>query len=37
LDELKALNNLLDGKPTKKDYRILTQRLEGQGVSGSND
>ena len=29
-DELKALNNLLDGKATKKDYQLLTQRREVQ-------
>jgi len=30
-DKLKALNNLLDGKATKKDYQLLTQRHEVQG------
>jgi len=36
-DELKALNNLLDGKATKKDYQLLTQNSLSSGTGNSNE
>jgi len=31
IKELKALDRILDGKATKKDYKVLSQRTEDKG------